>query len=305
MHSLNQMADYATFSDSVDEIKLAYQTGKTLYTAVSRNHLGSVVSLGADCLKSYFGASESPVLQEISNAWNTATDTYSAAKNSILLGSSIGMFPLVIDLRNGIVNDLKKQVKAAYFIGDYYIAQEEPALYQLIFGEDGFLHSTSYFASQTTDLNQILFWKGLGMQYDVSQYSNVTRNWVRLLASTRAVDYFDDLKEQEESIVLRREFSNYVLILRTAASFGVPISSKCWNVEIIRRFPRFSGYLCCNHRMTILLLDEDIYLVQGRFVVWREGAQRLLVDFTDKFIKNAHALTKILGAVTDDFCIRW
>ena len=172
MHSLNQMADYATFSDSVDEIKLACQTGKTLYTAVSRNHLGSVVSLGAECLKSYFGASEGPVLQEISNAWNTATDTYSAAKNSILLGSSIGMFPLVIDLRNGIVNDLKKQVKAAYFIGDYYIAQEEPALYQLIFGEDGFLHSTSYFASQTTDLNQCLLNNGKGL---VSQDIEVHR----------------------------------------------------------------------------------------------------------------------------------
>lgn len=269
MHSLNQMADYATFSDSVDEIKLAYQTGKTLYTAVSRNHLGSVVSLGADCLKSYFGASESPVLQEISNAWNTATDTYSAAKNSILLGSSTGMFPLVIDLRNGIVNDLKKQVKAAYFIGDYYIAQEEPALYQLIFGEDGFLHSTSYFASQTTDLNQILFWKGLGMQYDVSQYSNVTRNWVRLLDSTRAVDNFDDLKEQEESIVLRREFSNYVLILRTAASMDVQETKDALSTYLAREL-QAQGYTSIfakcpvrvnvydvNHTLVASLSSED------------------------------------------------
>lgn len=269
MHSLNQMADYATFSDSVDEIKLAYQTGKTLYTAVSCNHLGSVVSLGADCLKSYFGASESPVLQEISNAWNTATDTYSAAKNSILLGGSIGMFPLVIDLRNGIVNDLKKQVKAAYFIGDYYIAQEEPTLYRLIFGVDGFLHSTNYFASQTTDLNQILFWKGLGTQYDVSRYSNVTRNWVRLLDSTRAVDYFDDLKEQEESIVLRREFSNYVLILRTAASMDVQETKDALGTYLAREL-QAQGYTSifvkcpvrvnvydANHTLVVSLSSED------------------------------------------------
>ena len=212
--TINGEEKYSEFKDAVKKVGTASQGLGAIYSAYIGGDTSKLVKLGSNLLVDYFAGSGKGVISDIANAYKEISSAKSAAQLCMFLGSTIGMFPMVIDLYNDLNGSRYEQVKAAYFIADYYIADKAPELYNTILGlADGFIHSENYiwnhYPSYAWDY-------ALALEEGERSSDPVVANWSRFLNTGSMADI-----DETDSAVLRRDITNYATILRFAKSINV------------------------------------------------------------------------------------
>ena len=212
--TINGEEKYSEFKDAVKKVGTASQGLGAIYSAYVGGDTSKLVKLGSSLLVDYFAGSDNGIISDIANAYKEISSAKSAAQLCMFLGSTIGMFPMVIDLYNDLNGSRYDQVKAAYFIADYYIADKDPELYNTILGlTDGFIHSENYmwnhYPSYAWDY-------ALALEEGERSSDPVVANWSRFLNTGSMADI-----DETDSAVLRRDITNYATILRFAKSINV------------------------------------------------------------------------------------
>lgn len=212
--TINGEEKYSEFKDAVKKVGTASQGLGAIYSAYIGGDTSKLVKLGSSLLVDYFAGSDNGIISDIANAYKEISSAKSAAQLCMFLGSTIGMFPMVIDLYNDLNGSRYDQVKAAYFIADYYIADKDPELYNTILGlTDGFIHSENYmwnhYPSYAWDY-------ALALEEGERSSDPVVANWSRFLNTGSMADI-----DETDSAVLRRDITNYANILRFAKSINV------------------------------------------------------------------------------------
>lgn len=212
--TINGEEKYSEFKDAVKKVGTASQGLGAIYSAYIGGDTSKLVKLGSSLLVDYFAGSDNGIISDIATAYKEISSAKSAAQLCMFLGSTIGMFPMVIDLYNDLNGSRYDQVKAAYFIADYYIADKDPELYNTILGlTDGFIHSENYmwnhYPSYAWDY-------ALALEEGERSSDPVVANWSRFLSTGSMADI-----DETDSAVLRRDITNYANILRFAKSINV------------------------------------------------------------------------------------
>lgn len=208
--SMSTASDFEEFEERVSELSTAVRTGKSLYQAYSGDGYGSTISLGADLFVKYLGSSGNQTLADMANAYAQFDSFTSAVKTSMAVGCSLGMLPLVVDLQNMLNSKLSNQVIASYFIGDYYIYRNYPALYNYVFGNGKSLYPTTDF-SYDPDNNIVYAPPSVQEDYFERNSDSLLYKW------TDFVDMnVDDYDSFNVKLPLRRELSNLAMILNFA-----------------------------------------------------------------------------------------
>lgn len=212
--TINGEEKYSEFKDAVKKVGTASQGLGAIYSAYIGGDTSKLAKLGSSLLVDYFAGSDNGIISDIANAYKEISSAKSAAQLCMFLGSTIGMFPMVIDLYNDLNGSRYDQVKAAYFIADYYIADKDPELYNTILGlTDGFIHSENYmwnhYPSYAWDY-------ALALEEGERSSDPVVANWSRFLNTGSMADI-----DETDSAVLRRDITNYATILRFAKSINV------------------------------------------------------------------------------------
>ena len=109
------------------------------------------------------------------------------------------MFPLVVDFYKGEIKKVSDQVQAFYFIGDYYIQDKYPELYDLVYD------SKSYFAKDPASID----WVSVQALAD-SYNDTLVKNWYSLLYDGVIHNKASHCRE------IRYDLTNYALLLRFA-----------------------------------------------------------------------------------------
>ena len=192
LESYRSFEEYKKQADSMASI--VNQSGKAVYTAVSEGSYGGLISFSADLVMRYFGASENKMLQELSSSWSTYGSVKSAVSLSMFLGSSIGMFPMVVDLYQSMYTSTQNQVKAAYFIGDYYVQAMYPRFYEMMHDSETYMPKIGY---QEMDYPA-------GFSTDAA-----LRNWTAFFQARGTEETL-----RPGCIEMRRDLTNYAVLLR-------------------------------------------------------------------------------------------
>lgn len=154
------------------------------------------------------------MLSDIATAYKDLNKVIPAVKLCMFLGSTAGMFPMVIDLYNDLNRSRYDQVKAAYFIANYYIIEKEPELYDTIMSlDDGRIHSRSYVWEKFTD---DAFDYQSALEAAEQSGDPIIENWARFINSGRMADV-----DEVDSSLLWRNIASYATILRFAKSINV------------------------------------------------------------------------------------
>ena len=199
LESYRSFEEYKKQADSMASI--VNQSGKAVYTAVSEGSYGGLISFSADLVMRYFGASENKMLQELSSSWSTYGSVKSAVSLSMFLGSSIGMFPMVVDLYQSMYTSTQNQVKAAYFIGDYYVQAKYPRFYEMMHDSETYMPKIGY---QEMDYPA-------GFSTDAA-----LRNWTAFFQARGTEEAL-----RPGCIEMRRDLTNYAVLLRYIRSIDI------------------------------------------------------------------------------------
>ena len=211
LSTIGGMETYTQFKDAVKDVGTAGQGLSAAYTAYVDGNPKNLVRFGYNLLEEHWSGVGSEMLEEITGAYQEISSAKSAVQLCMFLGSSIGYFPMVVDLYQNLNNSRYNQIKTAYFLADYYVAEKDPALYKVILGlDDGMLHSPSYvwnhFPSEALDYDTAL------MRGEVST-DPVIANWARFISTGGMVEL-----DEQDIAMLRRDITNYAAILRYAKS---------------------------------------------------------------------------------------
>ena len=205
MRSLESYRSFEKYKQGVDALNqqmFNFNLEGDVYSAVSEGGYGGWLSFGADLMAAYFGSTDNEMLKELSSAWNTYGKMKSAVNLSMFLGSSIGMFPLVVDLYQTLYTQLHNQVKAAYFIGDYYIQDKYPDYYDKVYD------------SETCMPGEMK--ENLKIYKPLEPEDMALQNWADYLFSS---DLEKDLRP--DCIEMRRDLANYAVLLRYIRSIDI------------------------------------------------------------------------------------
>ncbi len=206
IRSLERYRSFEEYKKQADSMaSIVNQSGKAVYTAVSEGSYGGLISFGADLVMRYFGASDNKMLQELSSSWSTYGSVKSAVSLSMFLGSSIGMFPMVVDLYQSMYASVQDQVKAAYFIGDYYIQEKYPRFYGIIYDSETGMPKTSF------TLENLTLDRPAEYATDMALH-----NWTDFL-QTRLTE----ASLRPDCIEMRRDLTNYAVLLRYIRSIDI------------------------------------------------------------------------------------
>ena len=205
MRSLESYRSFEKYKQGVDALNqqmFNFNLEGDVYSAVSEGGYGGWLSFGADLMAAYFGSTDNEMLKELSSAWNTYGKMKSAVNLSMFLGSSIGMFPLVVDLYQTLYTQLHNQVKAAYFIGDYYIQDKYPDYYDKVYDSETCMPGEMK--------ENLIIYKPLEPE------DMALQNWTDYLVSS---DLEKDLRP--DCIEMRRDLANYAVLLRYIRSIDI------------------------------------------------------------------------------------
>ena len=205
MRSLESYRSFEKYKQGVDALNqqmFNFNLEGDVYSAVSEGGYGGWLSFGADLMAAYFGSTDNEMLKELSSAWNTYGKMKSAVSLSMFLGSSIGMFPLVVDLYQTLYTQLHNQVKAAYFIGDYYIQDKYPDYYDKVYDSETCMPGEMK--------ENLIIYKPLEPE------DMALQNWKDYLVSS-------DLEKalRPDCIEMRRDLANYAVLLRYIRSIDI------------------------------------------------------------------------------------
>lgn len=211
LSTIGGLETYQEFKQTVKDVGTAGQGLSAAYTAYVDGNPKNLVRFGFDLLEEHWSGAGSGMLDEITGAYQEISSAKSAVQLCMFLGSSIGYFPMVVDLYQDLNSSRYNQVKTAYFLADYYVAEKDPELYEAILGlDDGMLHSSSYvwttFPSEALDYE-------LALENAKMSSDPVIANWARFVDTGGMVDL-----DEEDIAMLRRDITNYAAILRYAKS---------------------------------------------------------------------------------------
>lgn len=204
LKSLSGEKDYGTFKDSVAGLSDRTSLLNGIYSAFAEGEYGGLIKFGANALMDSFGKSDNAMLKDISQAWTEFSSVKSAVTLSLATGSTIGMFPLVVDFYKGEIKKVSDQVQAFYFIGDYYIQDKYPELYGLVYD------SKSYFAKDPASID----WVSVQALAD-SYNDTLVKNWYSLLYDGVIHNKASHCRE------IRYDLTNYALLLRFAKTMDI------------------------------------------------------------------------------------
>lgn len=202
VESLSSARDYDSFQEKTKTLKTLLDGEKAVYKAVAEEKYGGVLKFGIDTLTAHFAESGNKMLEDISSAWGDFKQVRTAVTLSMAAGSTIGMFPMVVELHNDLFQKSKESTQAFYFIGDYYIQDKYPAEYKAFYDEDTFLPKA----------NEVRL---LDAEYFLSAQDAITYNWVKYLEKGY------ELKNRETCRQMRYDLVNYTLLLRFAKSIDL------------------------------------------------------------------------------------
>lgn len=212
IESLRDQAYYSSYKKLVESTaKDALKKAKT-YTVTT--DCGGYASLSYDIAKTVLANSGNATLEEISKTCSQFDSTYDAVQVSMFLGSTIGMFPMVVDLYNDMHKSAAEEVRAMYFLADYYIEREYPEVYNTLFN-DGSGYPVAYNYMQVlsdTDLQQSMW--GEGHKNDPIMY-----NWLWMWQ-------YREKQWRNDCAGLRADLTNYALLLRFARDFDVEAAKR-------------------------------------------------------------------------------
>ena len=204
LKSLSGEKDYGTFKDSVAGLSDRTSLLNGIYSAFAEGEYGGLIKFGANALMDSFGKSDNAMLKDISQAWTEFSSVKSAVTLSLATGSTIGMVPLVVDFYKGEIKKVSYQVQAFYFIGDYYIQDKYPELYDLVYD------SKSYFAKDPASID----WVSVQALAD-SYNDTLVKNWYSLLYDGVIHNKASHCRE------IRYDLTNYALLLRFAKTMDI------------------------------------------------------------------------------------
>ena len=210
--SLRDQAYYPAYKQLVEDVAAtAIERAKT-YTVTTE--CGGTLSLSYNALIRAFEHSGNATLKEIGETCSQFKSVYNAVKVSMFLGCSIGMFPMVVDLYNDMYKSATDEIKAMYFLADYYMEREYPAVYQALFS-DGSGYPIDYSPMQVVQnpaLQQGTY--GKGHENDPVMY-----NWLWMWQ-------YREKQWRKDCAGLRRDLTNYAVLLRFARDFDAASAKK-------------------------------------------------------------------------------
>ena len=210
--SLRDQAYYPAYKQLVEDVAAtAIERAKT-YTVTTE--CGGTLSLSYNALIRAFEHSGNATLKEIGETCSQFKSVYNAVKVSMFLGCSIGMFPMVVDLYNDMYKSATDEIKAMYFLADYYMEREYPAGYQALFS-DGSGYPIDYSPMQVVQnpaLQQGTY--GKGHENDPVMY-----NWLWMWQ-------YREKQWRKDCAGLRRDLTNYAVLLRFARDFDAASAKK-------------------------------------------------------------------------------
>lgn len=202
LDGLKSLKEKEEYSEVKDTIETAIKGGKKLYKALDDNKYGGLIEFGVDTLAKTFEKTDNDVLKEIGKSWKDFSDVKTAVQLCMLSGSTVGMFPMVVDLYTTLSKKVDDQVQAFYFLGDYYISEKRPDIYETVFDEETCLAKQWTPEFDTTD---IAFIKD-------SSDINVLRNWCNYFY------YQAPYKKASKCREMRYDLTNYALLSQFAKS---------------------------------------------------------------------------------------
>ena len=206
---LSQYAQYSDFKNATSELGFLIKTlkteGEAAYLAkTSTDMSGSkmIVKFGVDFLKETFKYSENNTLTEISTAWDDYDSAMSAGELCAFLGSSIGAFPMVVDLYNNLDSREAHMAAAFYFISDYYVQEKYPEVYNAVFDDTGF---------PAEDFDVYWFQANTGI---TGENDPILYNWLSYLKT------ISEGVNRNRCRQLRYDLVNYIMLLQYAQEFN-------------------------------------------------------------------------------------
>lgn len=212
LSTIGGMETYAQFKEAVKDVGTAGQGLSAAYTAYVDGNPKNLVRFGFDLLEEHWTETGNGMLTELVGAYQEISSAKSAVQLCMFLGSSIGYFPMVVDLYQDLNNSRYSQVKTAYFLADYYVAEKDPDLYDTILGlDDGMLHSSTYVWNNFSSEDALNY--ELALDRGERSSDPVIANWARFINTGGMVDL-----DGADIAMLRRDITNYATILRYAKS---------------------------------------------------------------------------------------
>ena len=200
LQGLEQYSNYTDFKNASKDVGTILKSGKAIYKAVAgEGSAKSFINLGANMLQTYFADSGNSTLNEISKSWSTADSVISATQLCISLGSSIGYFPLVVDLYNKGFERISNTVGACYFIGDYYVYDKYPEIYDSIYDDNTCM--PEFDLMKYMDFAQ------------AAENDPILYNWFEFLGKVTEGAMRDECRQ------LRYDLVNYILLLQYAREY--------------------------------------------------------------------------------------
>ena len=210
--SLRDQAYYPAYKQLVEDVAATAKERAKTYTVTTE--CGGTLSLSYNALIRAFEHSGNATLKEIGETCSQFKSVYNAVKVSMFLGCSIGMFPMVVDLYNDMYKSATDEIKAMYFLADYYMEREYPAVYQALFS-DGSGYPIDYSPMQVVQnpaLQQGTY--GKGHENDPVMY-----NWLWMWQ-------YREKQWRKDCAGLRRDLTNYAVLLRFARDFDAASAKK-------------------------------------------------------------------------------
>ena len=142
LSSITSAKDYETFKNNVSDVKNLVSVGKELYKIKTSGFSAGTSMLAIDLYDKYYigqgAGAQNETLSMISDTWSTLDDVISCTKMSVFLGTSLGFMPMVVKLNENLQKSLADKTKAWFFIGDYYIKDKYPNIYDYYFTDGGY-----------------------------------------------------------------------------------------------------------------------------------------------------------------------
>lgn len=206
--SLRDYAHYQDYKDRVESMLSAIKNESAPYWATTSS--GSSVSIDFDTITKLLQNTGNDTLEQLGKVGEQSKKLYNAVQLSMSLGCTIGLFPFVMDLYSTSYKSASDEVKALYFLADYYIDREYPDVYALLF-EGGRAYPVDYdymMVMQNPSLQQ-------------ASYTNdpIMYNWIWLWA-------YREKQWRDDCAGLRRDLTNYAVLLRFARDFDASAAKK-------------------------------------------------------------------------------
>lgn len=213
--SLAKYASFQEYKDVMEQLSDILKLERSAYKVALGD--GSEFSLAYDALTTIFKRSGNDTLEEFAKALKERKENLNAVKLSMFLGSSIGMFPLVVDLYNDMYGKAKDQVCAMYFLADYYMEREYPSVYNALFSDsqgNGLGYPISYDNMWALNTGISADSYKSGANSDPIMY-----DWLKMWQ-------YREKQWRKDVAGLRRDLTNYALLLRFARSFDANAAKK-------------------------------------------------------------------------------